>query len=172
MRAKAIKRLVLAVSVILIIIDQVTKSWAVDFLKESMAGSVTVIPGLLKFDYLENAAAAMGLFDGMIYLVMALGAVVSVAIIAGIFIYKNHTWASYTASSLLLAGGAGNLIDRLINVNPNGQRVVVDFIHVEFFPYIFNFADCCVTIGALLLLIHAFILARREKKLAREKDRQ
>ena len=166
MSRKAVKITVLVVAAILIVIDQVTKFWAVTLLRDGAGGtSVTVIPGLLKFDYLENAAAAMGMFDGMIYLVMIMSAAVSIAIIVGGFLYKNHTWASYTSMALLLAGGIGNLIDRLINVNPNGDRVVVDFIHIEFFPYIFNFADCCVTMWAVLLLLHAFILARREKKL-------
>lgn len=166
MSKKAVRATVFVAAVILIAIDQVTKFWVEEFLRDGTGGaSVTVIPGLLSFEYLENAAAAMGMFDGMIYLVMIMSAAVSAAIIAGVFLYKNHTWASYTSAALLLAGGVGNLIDRLTNVTPGGERVVVDFIHIEFFPYIFNFADCCVTVGAVFLLLHAFILARREKML-------
>ena len=153
-------------SVALIVVDQITKRLAINFLRDSADRSMTVIPGLLKFNYLENTAAAMGLFEGMIWLVMTMGVVVAIGIVAAVFFYNSHTWASYTSATLILAGGIGNLIDRLTNLTPTGERYVVDFIHVEFFPYIFNFADCCVTIGAVFLVIHFVICARQEKRLA------
>ena len=160
--------LLIMASAALIVVDQVTKHLAATLLREGAGGSVTVIPGLLEFRYLENPAAAMGLFDGLIWLVMVLSVLVAIGIIAAVFLYKEHTWASYTAAMLLLAGGVGNLIDRIINLGPTGERFVVDFIHVLFFPYIFNFADCCVTIGAVFLVIHFIIGARREKQLAEQ----
>lgn len=162
--------LFLAASAALVAVDQVTKHLAVTFLRDAEDRSMTVIPGLLKFSYLENTAAAMGLFEGMIWLVMAIGAAVAIVIVAAVFRYKGHTWASYTSATLILAGGVGNLIDRLTNFGPAGERYVVDFIHVEFFPYIFNFADCCVTVGAVVLVIHSVICARREKKLAEQES--
>lgn len=168
MKKKIIRASLLLLSAALVGVDQTTKHMAVTALRDGGRETIPVIPGLLKFTYLENTAAAMGLFDGMIWLVMILCVAVAAAIIAAIFLYDGHTWASYTSAALLLAGGIGNLIDRLINIGPAGERYVVDFIHVEFFPYIFNIADCCVTIGAAFLLIHFIILARREKKTARE----
>lgn len=160
--------LLIMASAALIIVDQITKRLAAAFLGDSASRSVTVIPGLLEFRYLENTAAAMGLFQGMIWMVMILSALVAIGIIGAIFLYKGHTWASYTAAVLLLAGGVGNLIDRITNLGPGGERFVVDFIHIEFFPYIFNFADCCVTIGAVFLVVHFFVSSRREKKLAEQ----
>ena len=41
----------------------------------------------------------------------------------------------------------GNVIDRF------AFGYVVDYIHVLFFPYVFNFADCCVVIGAILFAV-------------------
>lgn len=161
MRKKLTIGLLAAVSAALIVLDQITKSMAASFLRD--AGPTTVIPGLLEFSYLENTAAAMGLFEGMIVPVMVLSAVVAAAIAAGAFLYKDHTWASRVSSVLLFSGGVGNLIDRIKNVGPAGERFVVDFIHIEFFPYIFNIADCCVTIGAAFFLIHFVISARRSK---------
>jgi signal peptidase II len=49
--------------------------------------------------------------------------------------------------ALILAGGIGNLIDRIIH------GYVVDFLSFWSFP-VFNFADCCVVIGTFLLLFH------------------
>ena len=40
---------------------------------------------------------------------------------------------------------------------------VVDFIHVLFFDYIFNFADCCITVGAVLFVIHVLFFTRSEE---------
>ena len=42
---------------------------------------------------------------------------------------------------------------------------VVDYIHVLFFPYVFNFADCCITVGAVCFVVHYLFWAEhRERK--------
>tara|TARA_B100000886_G_scaffold159564_1_gene108765 strand:- start:41 stop:493 length:453 start_codon:yes stop_codon:yes gene_type:complete len=50
--------------------------------------------------------------------------------------------------SLILAGGLGNLFDRVF------LGYVVDFIAITFNPYVFNFADIYITIGIMLYLIN------------------
>lgn len=152
------KTTVLAASVLLIILDQVTKGMVQDMLKPNGGQPYTVIPGLLELSYLENPAAAFGLFGNVIWLVTALTLVVAGAILAALFLYKHHSVFSYVAAALLLAGGVGNLIDRIVN------GYVVDFIHVMFFGYIFNIADCCVTIGSCFLVAHYLWVMHREKQ--------
>ena len=159
MSEKVRKASALAAAVIFVFVDQITKGFAVGSLKETGKMTMTVIPGLLEFSYLENPAAALGLFGNVIWLVIALAALVAVGIVAALFIYKEHSFFSYAASTLLLAGGVGNLIDRIAM---DGK--VVDFIHVLFFPYVFNVADCCVTVGAVCLLLHYFLRVRKEKQ--------
>ena len=56
---------------------------------------------------------------------------------------------------LILSGGIGNLIDRLV------LGFVVDYIHVSFFPPVFNFADCCVVIGTVLVMVHVLFFSER-----------
>lgn len=52
------------------------------------------------------------------------------------------------AWTLVLGGGVGNLIDRVLN------GVVVDYINVLFMRFaIFNFADICVCVGVGLLML-------------------
>lgn len=148
---------VLLSAVLLIVADQVTKTLVEGSLKESGRLRMTLIPGLLEFSYLENPAAAFGLFGNMIWLVVALSLVVAAGIVVALFLYKDHTIFSRLASTLLLAGGLGNLVDRMT------RGYVVDFIHVMFFDYIFNVADCCVTIGAICLVAHYIVILRREK---------
>ena len=66
---------------------------------------------------------------------------------------------SIAASILIIGGGIGNLIDRIF------LGYVVDYIQVSFFPPIFNFADCCVTVGTVLLMVHIlFFLDKKDGK--------
>ena len=55
----------------------------------------------------------------------------------------------------ILAGGIGNLLDRLL------YGYVVDFIDITFNPYVFNLADSYVTIGLVMYVI--FSLKKRIK---------
>jgi lipoprotein signal peptidase len=61
------------------------------------------------------------------------------------------------ALGLILAGTLGNLYDRLVF---NGVR---DFLHWNYlFDWpVFNIADCCLVVGAGLLLIQAFLVPAR-----------
>ena len=64
------------------------------------------------------------------------------------------------AVSLIIAGGIGNLIDRVFN---NGQ--VVDFIDFRIINFpVFNFADICAVCGAIILMIVVVVDEIREKK--------
>ncbi len=146
----------LAAAVLLLAVDQITKYYVLLGLKP--AGSVTVIGGLLEFSYVENTGAAFGILKDHMWIVIVVTLAAFTVIPILLFRYRNHTFFSLAASALLLAGGIGNLIDRV------RLGFVVDFIHVLFFPYIFNFADCCVTVGAVLLVIHVVLLSYRENK--------
>ncbi len=62
--------------------------------------------------------------------------------------------------SLILGGAIGNVIDRL------AYGHVIDFIHVYWRDWhypIFNVADSAITIGVVMILIHAFFLEGRQK---------
>tara|TARA_B100000886_G_scaffold174295_1_gene119301 strand:- start:41 stop:376 length:336 start_codon:yes stop_codon:yes gene_type:complete len=57
--------------------------------------------------------------------------------------------------SLILAGGLGNLFDRVF------LGYVVDFIAITFNPYVFNFADIYITIGIMLYLINYLLVKEK-----------
>ena len=120
---------VLAVAAVLLAIDQMLKYFVLRDLRP--VGTVTVIPGLLELTYVENTGAAFGLFKQVMWLVVAVTVVATVAIIVLLFRYKRHSFFSYTTAALLMAGGIGNLIDRI------AHGFVVDYIHVLFFDYVF-----------------------------------
>ena len=53
---------------------------------------------------------------------------------------------------LMLGGGLGNLIDRVLN------GAVVDYLNLLFMRFaVFNFADICVCVGAGLLVLYIFL---------------
>ena len=153
----------LILAAFLVIADQLTKSVIADsfYLGETVA----VIPRVLNFTYIQNKGAVFGILKDhpwvfntatIICVVVAL-----VLLVTGRIKKKMYIWAT----GLIIAGGIGNMIDRL------SLKYVVDFIEVKFiyFPYIFNIADCCVVIGCSLIalqLIIEIINEKKEKKIA------
>ena len=65
-----------------------------------------------------------------------------------------HTFTEHTGFGLIVGGGLANIIDRI------GDGTVTDFIQVGSFP-VFNIADCCITVGVVLLLWEMVTKERR-----------
>lgn len=124
------------------------------------AGVVSVIPGLLDFRYVQNFGAAFGMMAGKTWFFLLATGVVCAALIVGLFWYKKHNWMSYTASILIVAGGVGNLIDRIFNEG----HFVTDYIHVSFFPPVFNFADILVTLGTISMVVYVIFFSSNSRK--------
>jgi lipoprotein signal peptidase len=134
--------------------DQAIKLLVMQNLKP--VGRVTVVRGFLDFFYLENRGAAFGMLQNQKWFFVTVTVLISAAVIVALFRYNNHEFFSYAASALIVGGGIGNLIDRVF------RGYVVDYISVSFFPPIFNFADCCVTVGTVCLIIHILFFAEKE----------
>lgn len=145
--------LCLVLMAVLVVIDQITKYFVVLNLKP--IGSVNVIGEFFRLSYLENTGAAFGMLENHRWIFISITILGCLALIIFMFVYKHHNFFSYAAITLIVAGGVGNLIDRIIN------GYVVDFLSFNFFRYTFNFADCCVTVGAVCVII-AFIISEKE----------
>ena len=91
------KAFVLIAAVLLVIADQLTKRAVQQSLRDTGKMATTVIPGLLELNYLENPAAAFGLFGEVIWLIVALTLLVALGLIAALFLYKQHSLFSYLA---------------------------------------------------------------------------
>lgn len=113
---------------------------------------VTPLPGILQFRYLENTGAAFSVLTGKtVALTVVTAVILLIAVLLLVFDRVPGTW-NQVALVLMAAGGAGNLIDRI------ARHYVVDFIEVLFTRFaVFNFADCCVTIGAALLILSTLV---------------
>ena len=109
---------------------------------------VTVIPNLLKLIYVKNEGAAFSMLSGYR---IALIIISSLAIILGIYaitrLYRNNKIIILSVS-MVIAGGIGNLIDRIF------FGFVTDMISLSFFPPVFNVADISVTLGCIILIIY------------------
>lgn len=155
----------LIAAVVLVIIDQLIKLWAVGSLQEM--GSIPFIQigdfEILDLTYLENSGAVFGSFAGMRWLLVGVTSVMLVACLWGLIRYHKRSRLMDVSLTLILAGGIGNLIDRLFR-----GGLVIDYLEVKFFDFaIFNFADCCVVIGIALFIF--YILFIDPKITAKEK---
>ena len=147
--------------ILLVIVDQVIKIFVDLYLKP--VGSVTVISKILQFSYYENDGAMMGLMSGKT-VTMTILAFVCLAVIAFvIFSGKIKFGVDYCCIILMMSGGLGNIIDRVF------RGYVIDYIEVLFVDfYIFNFADCLVTVSAILLIINQIYEMVKENKTKKE----
>lgn len=141
----------LLIAAALVGIDRLTK-WLISSnmqLKESIHIIKIGDKEVLNISYYTNDGAAFSKFEGQTTLLIVVTSVV-LLIILGLLIFKKVKKTPYIiALSLILGGGAGNLIDRIFN---NG--LVVDFIDFRLINFaIFNFADICAVCGAILLLL-------------------
>ncbi len=146
----------------LVVIDQIIKLFVDLYLKP--VGSVPVINKILQLSYYENDGAMMGLMSGKTVIMTVLALICLGVISFVIFSGKVRFGVDYCCIVLMMSGGLGNIIDRIF------RGYVIDYIEVLFIDfYIFNFADCLVTVAAVLLIINQIYGIIRENKLRKEK---
>lgn len=150
-------------AVLLVIADQLSK-YLIRANAEQLP--VTLIPGVLDLTYVENTGAAWSILENHTWLLTLISAIL-VVVIAWLVVKKFFKgWIGITAATLILAGGVGNLIDRAI------FGYVTDMIKTTFMNFpVFNVADCCITVGVVLLAIYVlFFYDKEEKKEAANHD--
>jgi signal peptidase II len=138
---------VVAALVGIVAIDQLTKSWAVSALAD---GPKHVIGDFLIFDLSRNSGSAFSRFQGYTPVVAVLAIVIAV-FVARALRQATDRWM-LVGLVLVLGGALGNLADRLARSPGFLRGHVIDFVAVGWYP-VFNFADSCITIGAILLIV-------------------
>ncbi len=153
----------LAVIAVLTAADQLIKYFVVTYLKP--IGEKLIIPGVLRFTYVENDGAMMGLFGGKAQVMMWITVVIIAVLLVLLLLKKINFGFNYCCLVAIIAGGIGNLIDRF------RLGFVVDYIDVLFVKfYVFNFADCLITVGAFLIIGYQIYEIIRETKGKKEKQ--
>jgi signal peptidase II len=151
---------------LLIVLDQFSKQWVVA--TYPLRGPGQYIGLGFYFTYEQNTGAAFSIFRGNPTVLGAISAVVSSAIL-GYLILRGKTIGTLQRYALasILAGAVGNMIDRF------RLGYVVDFIHFKipnFSFAVFNIADSCVVIGAVLLIGSSLLGQRKEKREKRKEN--
>jgi signal peptidase II len=138
----------LAVPVFAIVVaDQLTKAWAVSALAD---GPKHIIDDHVRLELARNSGSAFSGFQGYTPILAVLAIAVTV-FIARAARRANDRWV--LAGLVLVLGGAlGNLCDRLARSPGFLRGHVVDFVAVGWWP-VFNLADSCITIGAIVLVV-------------------
>ena len=134
--------------------------WAAQCLKHG--DDIVLIPGVLRFHYLypENRGIAFGLFQGSV-LFFGLISLLLIVILLWILIRipaEKHYFPVRVCCIWILAGAAGNLIDRIF------RGFVIDFIYFELIDFpLFNMADVFVVCGAFLFAFLCVFYYRKEE---------
>ena len=133
---------------VVVALDQITKYLTVAQIP--LHTQVGALDGLFHFTYVQNTGAAFSSFSGMQWLFALVFAVFTVGVIWELAKKKmGFTAFERWCIVAIWAGGLGNMIDRV------RLGFVVDMIEVEFIRFpVFNVADCFISVGCVLLLIH------------------
>ena len=144
------KHISCAVMIVLIVaFDQITKYLAKTHLQ---SGAAPFIKNFVQFRYAENTGMAFSMFSGARWIFVVLTLAICALGLWYLFSDRCPNLWYYWSIGVIIAGGIGNLIDRALN------GFVIDFIEPLFVDFaIFNIADCAVTCGAAVLIVHLFI---------------
>lgn len=135
----------------ILIADQYTK-WMILNVIMQPPQIVPVMP-MVSFDLHWNRGVTFGLLYNHNEWVPYLFAVLALAIIGWLltWLWRTRQKLVGLGIGLIIGGAVGNVIDRF------RYGAVVDFIHVSFYPWVFNVADSAVVIGVGLLLLDSFL---------------
>jgi signal peptidase II len=146
----------LGLTVPVIVLDQVSKSYVAAHMQ--LYDTIVLIPNLLDITYVLNPGAAFSLFAsvpaGFRSAFLSLLSATAIVVLTVLIARSERPTLVSIAMALILAGAAGNLIDRATR----GQ--VVDFVHAHYYAYswpIFNVADSAISIGVTLIVLASLL---------------
>lgn len=144
----------------LVFLDQLSKWLAVIFLEGGEP--FYLIDGFLRFSYVQNRGAAFGMLSDNRWVFLVLSTLAIVCLVAFMLISKPQSKLERVGLALILAGGIGNMIDRVM------LGYVVDFIDFYgIWSYVFNIADSCICIGVGLIILYVILLSIEEYKMSK-----
>ena len=147
--------IMMAATALLIGIDQITKIWALSYLSSGRV--ISVIEGVFQFEFAKNIGVAFSMLEGKRWIFIPITILISAILVTMMLRSPLRRYRLFNITCVLILSGAiGNLIDRMI------YGYVVDFLHATFIDFpIFNFADICVSLSAVILVVF-FIFVFKE----------
>lgn len=142
--------MIIAIILAIIVLDQVAKLWMIN-----NQNGITILQGILKFDYIESASIAFRIVSGS-----TLKVIITEILILGILIrflvrqIENMNMMSKISLALIIGGGLSNFIDKII------RGKVIDYIDISEminnFP-VFNIADVFIILGFIIFAVTVLI---------------
>jgi len=142
--------------------DQITKVAARNHLASSQP--MSYLGGVFCLQYTENAGGFLSIGSRLppgarfwMFTILMGSALAGIVVV--ILVHGSLSPADVIGLSLIVAGGVGNLTDRMLN-----DGAVIDFMNIgigSFRTGIFNFADVAMMVGAGMLLFLRFQRRRR-----------
>jgi signal peptidase II len=140
---------------LVIVLDQISKWWIVGPLDLPSLGRIPVLPPLFNLSMVWNRGVSFGLLRAEADIGRWGLALFSIAIALGLGFWARglDRRLPAVAIGLVIGGAVGNVIDRI------RLGAVVDFLDFSglYFPWVFNVADCGVTVGMGLLILDSLI---------------
>ena len=153
--------LYIVIIVLLTVVDQVVKYVMMNVSGGQIGYSIPVIKNFFHLTYVENHGVIFGLFEGKI----SIFTVISIILIHYVIFtefknFKNYTKWTKIGISIIAAGAAGNMIDRIF------RGFVIDMIDFNgIWVFVFNLADMYVHIGIYIIVIDYVVRKYRKKEL-------
>lgn len=139
---------IIPISIICLLLDRITKLFITNNLV--LNDSYTIINNFFNITLVHNDGAAWSILSGNRILLIFIS-LIALFIIYFLFIKNKELKKIETLIYGMLIGGiTGNLFDRVL------YGYVIDFLNFKIFNYnypVFNIADCCIVIAAILLII-------------------
>lgn len=155
------RRLEILTALIVIVLDQVTKS----LIRDSMElwESIVVVPNLLNLTRVHNTGAAFGMLNTAdVPFKAVLLTLVALVALAGVAWYAVSIPRQDVLARLGIAGIAGGAVGNLIDRATAGY--VLDFVDAYWGGWhfwAFNVADAAITVGVCLMILDLLGLGRR-----------
>lgn len=128
--------------IILILLDQIIKLLIIH-------KDINIIPGFLRFTYIENKGVAFGMLSSNQNLVIILNSIFLLMVSIYFFKKDDILKKEKIALILILSGGLSNLFDRIF------RGFIIDYMNIYLLDFpIFNLADVFLTVGVIIMLIY------------------
>lgn len=141
---------------LLIAVDQISK--VIIRLNMNVGDSISVIGDFFRITYIRNDGAAFSILGGQTVVLVVIPLIGIGAALWYLHRHRGEHWTLYGSWMLIIAGGIGNLIDRI------AFGEVTDMFDFSIFPPVFNVADIAVTCGCALFIIHVLAGDRLKKR--------
>lgn len=151
------KQRIFEITAILLMIDQIIK--IIIHSKMTLYQEISIIPNFFSILYVKNTGAAFSFLENNTFLL----SIISVLFILFLNHYikkesSNFNIYEVISMGMVMGGIFGNLIDRIIH------HSVIDYLSFTFGSYqfaIFNFADMCIVLGVVLLILNTLFIKKK-----------